>query len=133
MSNALDFQNYLKGRIEEVKKDREGRIFDDFRPGDTISVVFYIMQEDPVTEGMNVEWRTQKLEGICVGRKNNSLSSTFSVRVIKDPASSFKRTFMFYSPIIHSIKLLRKGKVRRAKLNYLGKLYGKAARIKERK
>jgi large subunit ribosomal protein L19 len=133
MSNALDFQNYLNKRIEEVQKDREGKTFDNFQPGDTISVVFYIMQEDPVKEGMTVEWRTQKVEGICVGRKKNSFSSTFSVRVIKEPSCSFKRTFMFYSPIIHSIKLLRKGKVRRAKLNYLDKLYGKAARIKERK
>ncbi len=133
MNNAIDLQNYLNTQIEKTKTLREGKTFDEFRIGDTIEVVYHLMQDDVVRPGDTVEWRTQTLVGICNYKHNNSYSSTFGVRKIVDQSSSFDRIFMLYSPMIQSIKLLRKGKVRRAKLTYLDKVYGKAARIKERK
>ena len=133
MSNAINFQNYLNTQIEKIKTLREGKTFDEFRVGDTIEIVYRLMQDDVVKPGDTVEWRTQTLVGLCNRKHKNSFSSTFGVRKIVDQSSSFDRVFMLYSPMIQSIKLVKKGKVRRAKLNYLDKVYGKAARIKERK
>jgi large subunit ribosomal protein L19 len=133
VSNSIHFQNFLNREIQNINQTRQGKTFDEFRPGDTIEVIYRLMQDDIVRQGDQIEWRTQTLTGVCVGKHNNSLSSTFSVRKINDQISSFKRTFLVYSPMIQSVKLIKKGRVRRAKLNYLSKLYGKAARIKERK
>ncbi len=133
MSNAINFQNYLNTQIKKIKTSRDGKIFSDFRVGDTIEIIYRLMQDDAVKPGDNVEWRTQTLVGLCNRKHNNSFSSTFGIRKIVDQSSSFDRVFMLYSPMIQSIKLVKKGKVRRAKLNYLDKVYGKASRIKERK
>ena len=95
----------------------------EFRAGDTVNVVVKI------TDG-NQE-REQSYEGVCLARHNNGLGSTFTVRKISHGVG-VERVFMLYSPKI-KINLVRKGKVRRAKIYYIRKLSGKKARIKERK
>ena len=124
---------FLDSEIERILALREGKKFDDFRPGDTIKVTYNLILDDEVEEGEVVDWRTQSIIGICIGRKRNALSSTFKLRKIDDAKTSFQRTFMYYSPMIQSIEVIRKGKVRRAKLYYLKDMYGKSTRIKERK
>jgi large subunit ribosomal protein L19 len=124
---------YLDSQIAKISATREGKRFDEFRPGDTIKITYNLILDDEVIEGEEIEWRTQSLTGVCIGRRRNSLSSTFKVRKIDDQKTSFQRTFMYYSPMIQSIEVIKKGKVRRAKLYYLKDLYGKSTRIKERK
>ncbi|MCL2439677.1 MAG: 50S ribosomal protein L19 [Alphaproteobacteria bacterium] len=93
-----------------------------FKAGDTLKV------HTKVSEGKNE--RTQVFEGVCVARKNNSINSTFTVF-----KTSFgvgvERVFPLYSPNVSKIELVRHGKVRRAKLYYIEKLFGKKARIAE--
>ena len=106
---------YLDDQLAKIAAIREGKRFDDFRPGDTIKVTYNLILDDEVEEGEVIEWRTQALTGICVGKRRNSLSSTFKVRKIDDQKTSFQRSFMYYSPMIQSIEVIKKGKVRRAK------------------
>ncbi|HRJ13060.1 MAG TPA: 50S ribosomal protein L19, partial [Alphaproteobacteria bacterium] len=75
--------------------------------------------------------RIQTFEGICIARKEAGLNSSFTVRKIS-AGEGVERMFPLYSPRVDSIQVVRKGRVRRAKLYYLRKLTGKAARIKER-
>jgi large subunit ribosomal protein L19 len=114
-------------QIEKIKKNREGKIFQCFNSGDTIEVSYKVVDED------SKESRIQTMTGVVIGKRNNMSSSTFKIKKILDKENSYIKTFMIYSPIIESIKVVKKGKVRRAKLNYLNKLYGKSARIKENK
>lgn len=95
-----------------------------FRPGDTVRVGV------KVKEG-NRE-RIQQFEGVCIARHDNGISSSFTVRKISF-GEGVERVFPLYSPIIDKIDVVRRGAVRRAKLYYLRKLTGKAARISERK
>lgn len=95
-----------------------------FSSGDTIRVRIKI------TEGTRE--RTQAFEGVCIARKNASINSSFTVRKVRY-GEGVERVFPLYSPIIEKIEVLRKGKVRRAKLYYLRALRGKAARIAEAK
>lgn len=94
----------------------------DFSPGDTIAV------HVKVIEG-NKE-RIQVFSGICIKRHGNGINSTITVRKISNGVG-VERIFPLHSPRIEKIELLRKGKVRRAKLYYLRNLQGKSARIKE--
>lgn len=94
----------------------------DFKAGDTIRVRVRI------TEGANT--RIQNYEGLVIRIKNRSLGSTFTVK--KDSnGEGVERTFLKYSPVIDGIEVVKRGRVRRAKLYYMRKLKGKAARIKE--
>ncbi len=103
---------------EQIKKD-----IPEFRPGDTVRV------HTKVVEG-NRE-RIQVFEGTVIARKGGGLRETFTVRKISYGVG-VERIFPVNSPRIDKIEVVRKGKVRRAKLYYLRKLRGKAARIKER-
>jgi large subunit ribosomal protein L19 len=94
----------------------------EFRPGDTIEV------HVKVIEG-NKE-RVQVFTGVCIKRHDNAINSTFTVRKISNGVG-VERIFPLHSPRVEKIQVLRKGQVRRAKLYYLRKLQGKAARIKE--
>ncbi|EJZ82953.1 50S ribosomal protein L19 [Corynebacterium otitidis] len=96
----------------------------DFRPGDTVAV------DVKVIEGSNE--RTQLFTGVVIRRQGSGIRETFTVRKISF-GIAVERTFPVHSPNIASIKVTRRGKVRRAKLYYLRNLRGKAARIKERK
>ncbi|AEE91349.1 MAG: 50S ribosomal protein L19 [Tepidanaerobacter acetatoxydans] len=103
---------------EQIKKD-----IPDFRPGDTVSVY------TKVVEGGRE--RIQVFEGIVIARKGGGLRETFTVRKISYGVG-VERIFPLNSPRIDRIEVVKKGKVRRAKLYYMRKLRGKAARIKER-
>ncbi len=115
--------------IQEIEKEQIGetlkkRQVPEFKPGDTIKVNVY------VTEG-NKE-RLQAFEGVCIARSNRGFNSTFTIRKISH-GEGVERVFPIYSPMLESIKLVRKGKVRRSKLYYLRQRSGKSARIAERK
>jgi len=106
---------------EHLKKPEE---IPDFGSGDTIRVRTW------VREG-NKE-RLQTFEGVVLQRRGGGLNETFTVRKVSNGVG-VERIFPLNSPVIESIELVRRGRVRRAKLYYLRKLTGKAARIKERK
>lgn len=108
---------------EQVAKLSDGKTMPDFAPGDTVRV------NVKVVEG-NRE-RIQAYEGVVIARKNAGLNSSFTVRKISY-GEGVERIFPLYSPRIESIELVRRGKVRRAKLYYLRGRTGKAARIAER-
>ena len=95
-----------------------------FRPGDTVKV------HVKVVEG-NRE-RIQIFEGVVIGRQNGGVRETFTVRRISYGVG-VERTFLVHSPRLAKIEVVRRGIVRRAKLNYLRGLTGKAARIRERR
>jgi large subunit ribosomal protein L19 len=105
---------------------QEGRRTDHpaFRPGDTIKVMVRVREGE--------KERLQAFEGVCVGRRGAGMSETFTVRKVSSGVG-VERIFPVNSPGIASIELVRKGKVRRAKLYYLRRLTGKAGRIKEQK
>ena len=95
----------------------------EFSPGDTVVV------QVKVKEGERE--RLQAFEGIVIAKRNRGLNSAFTVRKISN-GEGVERVFQTYSPLVNSIELKRRGKVRRAKLYYLRDLSGKAARIKEK-
>ena len=106
-----------------VKKISAEKKLPDFFPGDIIKVGVKI------TEGKRD--RIQYFEGVCIAKKNRDLNSSFTVRKISF-GEGVERTFALYSPIVDSIKVIRSGKVRRAKLYYLRDRTGKSARITEK-
>lgn len=95
-----------------------------FRPGDTVKVSVKIVEGD--------RHRIQVFEGLVIKRKGAGISETFTVRKISY-GIGVERTFPVNAPAVDKIEVLRKGKVRRAKLNYIRTLSAKAARIKERR
>ena len=106
-----------------VKKILAEKKIPEFFPGDVIKVGVRI------TEGKKD--RIQYFEGVCIARKNRDLNSSFTVRKISF-GEGVERTFALYSPNLDSIKVIRSGKVRRAKLYYLRDRKGKSARIAEK-
>ena len=109
--------------LSNVKKIAAEKKLPEFFPGDTIKVGVKI------TEGKRD--RIQYFEGVCIAKKNRDLNSSFTVRKISF-GEGVERTFALYSPIVDSIKVIRSGKVRRAKLYYLRDRTGKSARISEK-
>ena len=114
--------------IEEINKANIQKIIQkkkipEFFPGDTIRVGVRIV------EGKRE--RIQNFEGVCIAKKNRDINSSFKVRKISF-GEGVERTFALYSPVIGSIKVIRSGKVRRAKLYYLRDRKGKSARIAEK-
>ena len=109
--------------IANVKKISAEKKLPDFFPGDIIKVGVKI------TEGKRD--RIQYFEGVCIAKKNRDLNSSFTVRKISF-GEGVERTFALFSPIVDSIKVIRSGKVRRAKLYYLRARTGKSARITEK-
>jgi len=108
---------------EQVAKLSAGKEIPDFEPGDTVLV------NVKVVEGERT--RIQAYEGVCIGRSGGGVNENFTVRKISY-GEGVERVFPLYSPMIDSIKIVRRGKVRRAKLYYLRGLRGKAARIAEK-
>ena len=108
---------------ETVRKILANKKITDFSPGDTIKVGVKI------SEGKRE--RIQYFEGVCIAKKNRDLNSSFTVRKISF-GEGVERTFALFSPIVDSIKVIRSGKVRRAKLYYLRDRKGKSARIAEK-
>ena len=108
---------------EAIKKITANKKITDFSPGDTIKIGVKII------EGKRE--RIQYFEGVCIAKKNRDLNSSFTVRKISF-GEGVERTFALYSPNLDSIKVVRSGKVRRAKLYYLRDRKGKSARIAEK-
>ena len=94
-----------------------------FRPGDTLRVTIKIAEAE--------RSRLQVYEGLCIARKNNSINSKFTVRKVSH-GEGVERVFPLFSPIIDKIEVIKKGRVRRAKLYYLRKRTGKSSRIADR-
>ncbi len=117
MKNIEDINKAAIQKITANKKITE------FSPGDTIKVGVKIV------EGKRE--RIQYFEGVCIAKKNRDLNSSFTVRKISF-GEGVERTFALYSPNVASIKVIRSGKVRRAKLYYLRDRKGKSARIAEK-
>jgi large subunit ribosomal protein L19 len=112
--------------IETLEKEQIARLnkqIPDFEPGDTVTV------NVKVKEGERT--RVQAYEGVCIARSGGGLNESFTVRKISY-GEGVERVFPVYSPLIDSIKVVRRGKVRRAKLYYLRDRRGKSARIAER-
>ena len=107
---------------EQTAKLSAGKEFPDFEPGDTVLVNVKVIEGD--------KSRVQAYEGVCIGRSGAGLNKSFTVRKISY-GEGVERVFPLYSPMIESIQLVRRGKVRRAKLYYLRGRRGKAARISE--
>ena len=108
---------------ESVKKILASKKYPQFFPGDIVKIGVRI------TEGKRE--RIQYFEGVCIAKKNRDINSSFTVRKISF-GEGVERTFALFSPIINSIKVIRAGKVRRAKLYYLRDRTGKSARIAEK-
>ncbi len=96
----------------------------EFRPGDTLRVSVRVREGE--------KERLQAFEGVCIGRRGAGISETFTVRKVSS-GIGVERIFPLHSPNLAEIKVVRLGRVRRAKLYYLRKLSGKAARIRERR
>ena len=109
--------------IDAIEQEQMNKEIPEFSPGDTVIV------QVKVKEG-NRE-RLQAFEGVVIARRNRGLNSSFTVRKISH-GEGVERVFQTYSPIVDSIKVKRRGDVRRAKLYYLRGRTGKAARIKEK-
>ena len=117
MKNIEDINKALVTKILSTKK------IIDFNPGDTIKVGVKIIE--------GKKERIQYFEGVCIAKKNRDINSSFTVRKISF-GEGVERTFALYSPIVDSVKVIRAGKVRRAKLYYLRDRTGKSARIAEK-
>ncbi len=107
---------------EQVERLSAGKDIPDFEPGDTVLVNVKVVEGD--------KSRVQAYEGVCIGRSGRGLNESFTVRKISY-GEGVERVFPLHAPMIDSIKLVRRGKVRRAKLYYLRGLRGKKARIVE--
>lgn len=109
--------------LDVVKKEQLRSDLPDFAPGDTLRVNVRVREGD--------KERLQAFEGVCIGRKGGGVSETFTVRKVSG-GIGVERIFPIHSPSLESIKVVRRGRVRRAKLYYLRALRGKAARIREK-
>jgi large subunit ribosomal protein L19 len=108
---------------EQMAKLAAGKDIPDFQPGDTLIVNVKIVEGE--------RSRVQAYEGVCIGRAGSGINENFTVRKISY-GEGVERVFPLYSPMIDSIEVVRRGKVRRAKLYYLRGRRGKSARIIER-
>jgi large subunit ribosomal protein L19 len=108
--------------MDEVKEEQLIKDLPSFRAGDTLRVHFKIKEGS--------KERIQVFEGVCIARHNDKINSSITVRKVS-AGIGVERVFPLHSPLIDKIEVKKKGRVRRAKLYYLRKLRGKAARIKE--
>ena len=118
---------------EQMTALRGGKPHPEFRPGDTVKVNVKVVDVsfDEKTKQTKTRERLQAFEGVCIARFGQGLNESFTVRKISY-GEGVERVFPVYSPNIDSVKVLRRGKVRRAKLYYLRDRRGKSARIAER-
>ena len=109
--------------LQEVTREQLRSDLPAFDPGDTLRVNVRVREGD--------KERLQAFEGVCIARKGGGISETFTVRKVSS-GIGVERVFPMHSPSVESISVVRRGRVRRAKLYYLRALRGKAARIKEK-
>jgi large subunit ribosomal protein L19 len=114
---------------QQILDEIEGRQFKsdvpEFRVGDTVRVGVRVVEGN--------RERVQEFEGVVIRRRSSGINENFTLRRIASHGIGVERTFLLHSPRVDTIKVVRTGKVRRAKLYYLRGLTGKAARIKERR
>lgn len=128
MSKAL---GYTKETILGINAKK--RNFPSFDVGDTISVSFRVIEKEIKEKGKEViKERIQLFQGDVIAMHKAGAASTFTVRKMGSHGVSVERIVPFYSPLVASITLVKKGDVRRAKLYYVRKLVGRAARLKEK-
>ncbi|HSK18397.1 MAG TPA: 50S ribosomal protein L19 [Longimicrobiales bacterium] len=109
--------------LQEVTREQLRSDLPAFDPGDTLRVSVRVREGD--------KERLQAFEGVCIARKGGGISETFTVRKVSS-GIGVERVFPLHSPSVESVTVVRRGRVRRAKLYYLRALRGKAARIKEK-
>ena len=119
----MNMNEILRFEQEQIAKLTEGKVIPDFKAGDTVNVGVRIVEG--ATE------RVQAYEGVVIARRNAGVNSSFTVRKISH-GEGVERKFKLYSPMLQSIKVVRRGIVRRAKLYYLRERSGKSARIREK-
>jgi large subunit ribosomal protein L19 len=122
MRRTESMEQIMSNIIQQLESEQLKEI-PEFSPGDTVVVNVKVIE--------GTRERVQAFEGIVIAKKNRGINSSFTVRKISH-GEGVERVFQTHSPIIESIKLKRRGDVRRAKLYYLRNLQGKAARIKEK-
>jgi large subunit ribosomal protein L19 len=110
--------------LQEIEKEQLRDNVPDFAPGDTVRVLYRVREGD--------KERIQAFEGVCIGRRGGGVNETFTVRKISS-GIGVERVFPLHVPTIKDIEVVRRGRVRRAKLYYLRELRGKAARIREKR
>ena len=110
--------------LQQVEKEQLRGDIPDFSPGDTVRVLYRVREGD--------KERIQAFEGICVGRRGGGHGETFTVRKISG-GIGVERIFPLHAPTVKGVEIVRRGRVRRAKLYYLRTLRGKAARIQEKR
>jgi large subunit ribosomal protein L19 len=113
----------LKFEQEQIQRLTEGKTIPDFKAGDTVNVGVRIVE--------GATDRIQAYEGVVIARRNAGVNSSFTVRKISH-GEGVERKFKLYSPMLQSIKVIKRGIVRRAKLYYLRDRRGKSARIREK-
>ncbi len=126
--------------IQQLEKEQADRLeairpIPEFSPGDTLRVIVKIHEVKTSKKQKKADaksYRTQAYEGVCIARSGGGINESFTVRKISY-GEGVERVFPVYSPNIEEIQVLRRGRVRRAKLYYLRGLRGKAARIVEKK
>jgi large subunit ribosomal protein L19 len=114
----------MGGIMQEIAREQMRSSLPEFQPGDTLRVNVRVREGD--------KERVQAFEGMCIARKGGGVSETFTVRKISGGVG-VERVFPLHSPSLESVTLVRRGRVRRAKLYYLRQLRGKAARIREKR
>lgn len=110
--------------LRELEKEQLRSDLPDFAPGDTLRVAYRVKEGE--------KERIQAFEGVCLARRGGGMGETFTVRKIA-AGIGVERVFPLHSPFIRGIEVVRRGRVRRAKLYYLRGLRGKAARIQEKR
>jgi large subunit ribosomal protein L19 len=111
--------------IREIEQRQFKTDIPDFRVGDTVRVGVRVVE--------GARERVQEFEGVVIRRRSGGINENFTLRRIASHGIGVERTFLLHSPRLDSLKVMRQGKVRRAKLYYLRGLTGKAAKIKERR
>jgi large subunit ribosomal protein L19 len=110
--------------LRELEQEQLRRDVPDFAPGDTVRVLYRVREGE--------KERIQAFEGVCISRKGGGASESFTVRKISS-GIGVERIFPLHAPTVKGVEVVRRGRVRRAKLYYLRGLRGKAARIQERR
>jgi len=110
--------------LREVEQEQLRQDMPQFSPGDTVRVLYRVREGE--------KERIQAFEGVCIGRRGGGVGETFTVRKISSGVG-VERIFPFHTPTVKGVEVVRRGRVRRAKLYYLRGLRGKAARIPEKR